>query len=389
MKSIAIVTRGMMLGGIERALISMLNNIDYTRYKVDLFIVESGGELEKEIPKEVKIKYIYEKRLRDSIVESIKSFNIANLFNLITIGINLRVIKNKYKLFRFMTKKLPNIEEVYDVAVAYHNPITFPTAYVIDKLIADKKVMWIHSDINQYSEIVDDFIEYYEKYDAIFGVSNGVIKQFLDRYPNLQSKCNVYYNYISKKEIIKKCDKKKYSFDNANEINILTVGRLSCEKGIDKIPEIAKKLIEDNCRFKWYIIGDGPEKNKVFKLINNLNVEDNVILLGNKKNPYNYMRDCDIYVQTSTYESYCLTVAEAKCFEKPIVSTRVIGVIEQIENGKNGILVDDDIDKIYKEIKSLINNRKVREQLSENLSNECIDTTGEFKKFESYLLKDY
>ena len=114
MKSIAIVTRGMMLGGIEKALISMLNNIDYTSYRVDLFIVESGGELEKEIPKEVKINYIYEKRLRDSIVESIKNFNITDLFNVTMIGINSRIMKNKYKLFRFMTKKLPNIDEVYD-----------------------------------------------------------------------------------------------------------------------------------------------------------------------------------------------------------------------------------------------------------------------------------
>lgn len=386
MKSIAIVTRGMMVGGIERALISMLNNIDYTRYKVDLFIVESGGELEKEIPKEVKIKYIYEKKLRDSIVESIKSFNIIELFNLIILGIKFRVIKNKYELFKFMAKKLPNIEKIYDVAVAYHNPITFPTVYTIDNLIAHKKAMWIHSDINQYSEIVDDFKEYYEKYNVIFGVSNGVVKEFQYKYPYLSERCHVYYNCISKNEIIKKCNEKKYCFDDSNEINILTVGRLSWEKGMYKIPKIAKKLIEDNCKFKWYIIGDGSEKDEIFELINNLNLKETVILLGNKKNPYKYMRDCDIYVQTSTYESYCLTITEAKCFEKPIVSTRVLGAIEQIENRKNGILVEDDIDKIYKEIKKLINNDKFRKELSKNLSTENIDTRNEFKKIEECCL---
>lgn len=386
MKSIAIVTRGMMLGGIEKALISMLNNIDYTSYRVDLFIVESGGELEKEIPKEVKINYIYEKRLRDSIVESIKNFNITNLFNVTMIGINSRIMKNKYKLFRFMTKKLPNVDEVYDIAVAYHNPITFPTVYAIDKIIANKKVMWIHSDINQYSEIVDDFKEYYEKYDVIFGVSNGVVKEFSNRYPDLKNKCHVYYNYISKSEILKKCDEKKYYFGEDNKINILTVGRLSWEKGIHKIPQIAKKLMENNSNFKWYIIGDGPEKSKIAELIRNLNVEEKVILLGNKKNPYNYMRDCDIYVQTSTYESYCLTVTEAKCFEKPIVSTKVIGAIEQIEDRKNGILVNDNIDELYNEIKNLINNDKLRKELAINLSNENIDTRNEFKKIEKYCL---
>lgn len=384
MRKIAIVTRGMMVGGIERALLSMLNNIDYSKYKVDLYIVEGGGELEKEIPDDIEIKYIYEKKLRESICESIKSLNFIKLFNLILTGIETRIVKNKYKLFRSMVKKLPRIDEKYDIAVAYHNPITFPTIYTIDKLMADKKVMWIHSDINEYIKIVDNFKEYYEKYDVIFGVSRGVIKVFSDRYPHLIEKCKLFYNCISREEILSKPNK-KYSFDNRSEMNILTVGRLSWEKGMHMIPEIVEKLKNDNFKFKWYIVGEGVERDKITNYMEEKDLKEYLVLLGSKINPYNYIRDCSIYVQTSLYEAYCTTITEAKCFNKPIIGTKTVGISEQIKNGVNGILVDNKIDEFYEAIKSLLIDENLRKKLSSNLAKENIDTTEELKKIESII----
>lgn len=381
MRKIAIVTRGMMVGGIERALISMLKNFNYNNYEIDLYIVEAGGELESEIPKQVNIKYIYGKRLRESIVENIKRFNIVNLFNLFFSGFETRWIKNRYKLLKKMAKRLPKADKKYDIAISYHNPITIPTIFTIDKLKANKKIMWIHSDINQYIEIVDDFKEYYEKYDVIFGVSRGVIEVFSDRYPDLIKKCRVFYNYISRDELLSKTNK-EHTFDDKDKINILTVGRLSWEKGMHMIPEIVEKLKNDNYKFKWYIVGDGEERYRITNNIEEKDLKEDLILLGNKMNPYNYIRDCSIYVQTSLYEAYSTTITEAKCFNKPIIGTKVIGISEQIKNGINGILVDSSIDEVYKAIKALINDENLRRKLSSNLEKEKIDTTEELKKID-------
>ena len=379
-KKIAIVTKKMILGGIEKALLSMLSEINKDKYDITLFLEEKGGELEESIPSWVKIEYIFDdcKSIRENIVISLKKFKIRDAIKFIYSGIRIYILKDEYKIYKDRCSILSKRKEKYDIAISYHNPINLSTIYVIDKLNADKKVMWIHTDINKNDKNFNYLEKYYYKYDKVFAVSPGGYKAFIDKYPDLKNKTEVFLNRIVKSEIIRKIDNKNY-YDAFEGIKLLTVGRICYPKAIDLIPEISKKLKDDGYKFRWYCVGWG-EVEKIKELIKKYDVEDCFILLGSSKNPYNYMKNCDIYVQPSRYEGYVTTITEAKCFERPIVSTNIEGIKEQIVNEKTGILVECSVDELYGGVKKLLDDESLRNKLSVNLSKENIDTRNEINK---------
>ena len=181
-----------------------------------------------------------------------------------------------------------------------------------------------------------------------------------------------------KSEIVSKADNKNY-YEDFDGLKLLTVARICYPKAIDLIPEICKRLKVDGYKFRWYCVGWG-EIEKIKELIKSQDVEEYFKLLGSKNNAYDYMKNCDIYVQPSRYEGYVTTVTEAKCFNRPIVATNIEGIKEQIINDETGILVECNVDDLYKGIKKLLDNEELIDKLSVNLSKENIDTRSEINK---------
>ena len=170
-------------------------------------------------------------------------------------------------------------------------------------------------------------------------------------------------------------------FDNEfNGLKILTVGRLSIEKGQNLISSILDKLIKLGKNVKWYCIGYGDLKNELELEIQKYGLEEKLVLLGSKSNPYGYIRDCDIYVQPSQNECYCTTVTEAKCFNRPMVITNVNCSKEQIKNNYNGLIVDIDEQSILEGIIKLIDKKEIRDKFINNLSKENISTIYELDR---------
>lgn len=379
-KKIAIVTKKMIIGGIERVLLSMLSEIDKSKYDITLFLEERGGGLEQDIPSWVKVKYIFDdsNSIRKNFISSLKKFDIKNTFKFMYSGLRIYLLDEEYKIYKDRCTILPKIQEKYDIAISYHNPINLSTIYVIDKINANKKVMWIHTDIKEYINEVDYLKKYYYKYDKIFAVSPGSAKSFGEKYPDLKDKIEVFYNRMVKSEIVSKVDNKNY-YDKFEGIKLLTVGRICYQKAIDLIPEVCKKLKDDGYKFRWYCVGWGGIE-KIKELIKSQDVEDYFKLLGSKNNAYDYMKNCDIYVQPSRYEGYVTTITEAKCFNRPIVATNIEGIKEQIVDNETGILVECNVDDLYIGIKKLLDDKKLRDKLSINLSKENIDTRSEINK---------
>ena len=166
---------------------------------------------------------------------------------------------------------------------------------------------------------------------------------------------------------------------------IVTVGRLSKEKGQDIAIKVLCKLRKDGYDVRWYCIGDGNYRNEYEILIEKYGLKDDFILLGAKSNPYPYMAKADIYVQTSRHEGYCLTLAEAKCLSKPIVTTNFIGAYEQIEDGHTGFIVGCNEEELYIKIKYLLDNKIEQDKLRENLSSNNFDTKEEIQKLFNYI----
>ena len=115
---------------------------------------------------------------------------------------------------------------------------------------------------------------------------------------------------------------------------ILTVGRISEEKGQQVAIAALKLLLDRGYVLKWYFVGDGDNRDCCEQLAEEYGIRDNVVFLGVQTNPYGYMKDCDVYVQPSRHEGYCTTVNEAKFLCKPIVCTDVSGSDEMIANGE-------------------------------------------------------
>ncbi len=137
--------------------------------------------------------------------------------------------------------------------------------------------------------------------------------------------------------------------------------------------------------FKWYLVGDGLSRNMYEEMIDKYGLGKECVLVGATPNPYPYIYKSDIYVQTSRHEGYCLTLAEARCLNKPIVSTSFIGAYEQITNDRDGYITDCNIEDLYKKIKHLIDNKDVREKFIFNLSKKRINTIEEISKLTSYI----
>ena len=173
--------------------------------------------------------------------------------------------------------------------------------------------------------------------------------------------------------------------DSFNGVRILTVGRLSKEKGQDLTINVLDRLKNEGYKVKWYCIGDGPEKDNYKQIIKNLKIETDYILLGSKLNPYPFMKQCDIYVQPSRHEGYCITLGEARCFDNPIVTTNFTGAKEQIKNEVTGLICDTSEEGIYKSIKDLLDDKDLYNNIKINLSKEIVDSTSEISKLDKVL----
>lgn len=387
MKKIAIVTRRMVAGGIEKALLSMIENIPKDEYKITLFVMGKGGEFKKDVPEWVELKNIYgnENTTIEKIINNIKKFKIISTFKIIIYTILNRLTKSGYKKETYDLKMVPKQSVMYDIAIAYHVPASFPVRYVINNLNAHKKVAWIHSDVRRYEKELKPYEAFYNKYDKIFSVSKESMNNFLKMYPKLNGKVDVFYNIISKDKLHQLSNKGRGFTDNFKGIRILTIGRLVDEKGVEFIPAIVSRLVNRGYKFKWYCIGDGDLRKSLELEIAKYNIEDYLVILGMKENPYSYLKECDIYVQPSKYEGYCTTVTEAKCFYKPMVITNVNGSKEQIQNGYNGLIVEPNIDDIYKGVVSIIDDKNIQNKFIQNLKRSDVDTTKEINKLFSIL----
>ena len=388
MKKIVIVTKKMTMGGCEKALVSMLKNFPINKYKVTLLVMEDGGELYEDIPKWIEIKRIPDIPLSSKAI--IKKYMKAGKLlqgSKSLVYLSMMRFKTYYEQYFYHSRALPIIEEEYDLAISYFAPCEYPDWYTINNIKAKKKVVWVHSDVVNFKGINNPLCyNMYSKYDKIFCVSKDACKSFIKIFPKLGYKVDLFYNSISKKEIALKGNINNGFDDDFDGVRILTVGRLSREKGQDLIPSILLQLKKDGYNVRWYCIGDGSLRKELELAIEENNLSGDVILLGVKTNPYPYMKQCDIYVQPSRYEAYCLTLCEARCFNKPIVTTDFVGAKEQIIDGKTGFIVKLDKKEIQKKIKKLIDNKSLREKFKKNLGNIDIDTSNEIKKLEDFVL---
>lgn len=380
-KSIAFVMGQMVLGGAERALINMLKFFDYDHYQVTLWICgEEPGNTDY-IHKNVRIRHIPSEFGFESGADAADRVNkiVSPIEKIQRIKAKALAKANKSddaKNMHYFSQSLPKLTpEQYDCVIAYRGWDASILRIAFHRFNAVKRIVWMHNDTFDSSF---PFPYYYQKADKIFCVSKTIKQHMLEKYPRLDAKkLDVFYNIIDTEDI-------KAKAEQPCEIPmqypaLLSVGRLSWEKGFEMIPEIAFLLRQRGYFFHWYIIGEGYKRRDIEPKIYEYQVEDYVSLLGAMDNPYPYFKNCDIFVQTSITEGYCITTAEAKVFCKPVVTTNIPVMYEQFTDHENGIIAKEiTASSIADGIEELFNNQKLKSQIESQLEIEqhnCIYVT--------------
>ncbi|PEL07028.1 glycosyltransferase [Bacillus sp. AFS017336] len=381
----------MNIGGTEKALLNMLSEMPEEKYEITVLMLEEFGEFLNELPRNIRIEYVKNYNEINGLLnnpplfEAIKIFKKGKRIHAIKLIIHhlfSKIIRDRSSYFKYVLKKYRKFENEYDIAVAYAGPMDLISYFVVHKINAKKKVQWIHFDVTKIAFNNRFAINLYKRFDNIFVVSSEGKEKLIDKLSGIKNKIDTFRNIISS-SLIEKMAKEGAGFnDDFKGIRILTVGRLSIEKGQDLTIKVLSRIKKDGYNVKWYCIGDGEAKSEYLKLIDDYNISDEFILLGTKTNPYPYMKQCDLYVQPSRHEGYCITLSEARCFSNPIVTTNFTGASEQIKNGETGLIVKFDEDDMYKAVKELLDNELLRNEIKINLQKDSVDTTKEIEKLD-------
>jgi glycosyltransferase involved in cell wall biosynthesis len=350
---------------------------------------EYGGFLGS-IPPGVKVEYFlgYEK-MKDLLNQppQFMAFNLFKKRQIMNAGIILflhiisKILMDRSIYFKYFLRNYPKFNQEYDIAVAYAGPNDFISYFVINKINAKQKMQWIHFDVTKIGFNRKFAAKIYNKFDNTIVVSNEAKTKLVNMLPSIKEKTSVFQNIVSPLLIINQAKEGKGFNDHFDGIRILTVGRLSAEKGQDLAIQALAKLKNDGFNVRWYCVGEGNSRKEYESLIDKYNLQSHFILLGSDPNPYPYMDQCDIYVQPSRYEGYCITLMEARCLKKPIVTTDVNGVKEQIKDGESGLIVGIDANEIYYGIRKLISDRSLREKFSTKLSTVDFTSFDQLEKF--------
>ena len=393
-KKILFMVSSMNIGGVEKSLLSLLSVIPKDKYDITVLTLEKKGGFLDYIPSYITVEEAaWFKEIKPIIMESpqrtIKKYLKENkVFKIPTFIYSYYKSKNtdnRYIYYKNILKSIPENEGEYDVAIAYAGPTEIIDAYITHKVKAKRKIGWVHFDISKHKINEKLYENLYEKFDKIFTVSNEANKKLNEIIPSTVNKSEVLLNIISK-ELINEMAKEDINFDNEFDgVKIVTVGRLSKEKGQDLAIKALANLKKDGYKVRWYCVGEGNSREEYESLIKDNKLEEDFILLGATPNPYPYIKNSDIYVQTSRHEGYCLTLAEAKCLCKPIVTTNFTGAYEQIEHGINGLIVPLNEDYIYKNVKYIMDNKSVSYNFIEKLKIEAIDTRSNVNKLMSFI----
>lgn len=239
---------------------------------------------------------------------------------------------------------------------------------VISSLQGPKKIQWIHTDYLSWSNfskwtknITHNDEKTYRSYDKIIALTQYSKSGLLKKIPTAKDKVEVIHNLIQIEEIIEKSTESCKLEMESNFVNIITIGRLDVEKGYDRVVDLCKKCKDSKFIFKWYIIGDGPLWKHLEQRIKEEGLQEILILLGKVSNPYPILKQADYFVLFSEYEGMPVTIYESLILNVPVIATDVGGIREQLDNGKYGILVENNFKNIYLAlIKILDNNIKVK-----------------------------
>ena len=357
-KKIIFVTKALWIGGIETALVNLLKQFDYEKYDVTLLVLRAELDMLDQIHPKCRVLIAD----REKTVTFSEKYRYSRLFHLTEkpdrpSGFHkmmmwtvpaIRWLEN-WLYIRYIRKLMRG--EEFATAVIYSD-VAGETA--VRAIKAKKYLMFYHHGAMRH--VYHDKIAY-RKCDKIIAVSENLAEALRKFNPKYSNKITAVHNLTDIEGIRRKGQELIPDHFDSRKLNIVSVGRVSHEKGMDLAVRACARLVKNGYNnVRWWIVGDGPAMQEVKTEIERLHMEAYVITVGMKTNPYPYIQHADLYVQPSRFEGYPMTILEALILGKVVVSTNNPGAAEIIDDEKNGVLCDPSVDSIVKKIERLIQN---------------------------------
>lgn len=341
MKKVLFVIMHLEMGGAEKSLVNLLNELSPDDVKVDLLLIKKQGILMNQVPNWVNIiDAPYELScLFGGKVHSLKGFAlmVTRLWGSLCAKLFEKPNRRIYcRWKKFYSGMIPALERKYDIAISYLPDESM--YYVAEKVSADKKVTWIHTDLIQLNADAEEYHHYFRYLDNIVTVSNECVNSICALCPEAADKVRYLPNIVSGNLIKAKAETEKAPQTPEGVFSIVSVGRLEQVKGFDMAIRAAAILKEKQTDFYWRIIGDGSERENLEKLIAEHGLEKHVVLEGLKENPYPYVKDSDLVVQTSRFEGKSIVLDEAKILGVPILATNYATVRDQVSPNEGWVV---------------------------------------------------
>lgn len=359
-RNVLFVMSSLRNGGAERSLVNLLQLLDYDRYNVDLLLFQNEGMFLKQVPKAVniisncnKLYTLYDNNKAEALKHPYLSA-VHMIGTFISRKKTNSVAKSRqYRWEHFYKKIVPELTKEYDVAIAYMQ--REQTYFLVDKVKAAKKITWVHNEYSQLGHFKGMDLEYFKKVDKVVTISDLCAKDLKENFPSIAEKFVVLPNLTSS-QVIRSLAKEFYPPEFKRDmLNIVSIGRLNAQKGFEFALDAALELKKSKVKFHWVVLGIGSLKEKLEKKREELGVQDCFEFIGARENPYAYMKNADVLVQTSRFEGKSVVLDEGKILCCPIVTTNYPTVYDQINKdegvivGMNGKEIADGILKILKD----------------------------------------
>ena len=378
-KKIIFISQALWIGGIETALVNLINKLDYNKYDVTCLITENYLDMAERLTKNCRLIVAD----RHCLVTFTKPYKFEKIYKILEEPqVATRFRRFIWRVLNILFKALENRlysgyikdqlkGESFDTAVIYSDR----TAEIAVKAINAKKFLMFYHHGAMRKEYHDRYG--YEKSEKIIAVSDNIAKELKTYRKKYANKIVTINNIVDIDSII---EKSKESVEEElfpkNNFNIVSCGRLSPVKGLNFAVEAVAKLVgEGYTDINWYIVGGGPIEAELKEQIAKHKIEKHIFMLGMKNNPYPYIKNCDLFIQPSLFEGYSLSIMEAKILGTPILATYAAAG-NQIENGVDGFLCDTNTESVYKNILRLYKNREELKICKSTLMNcdfDCIN----------------
>ena len=366
-KKILFVITQFYKGGAETSLLNLFHCLDSQKYEVDFLVLN-------------QIEYQDATSLMGEMPEWIHVFDaVKNRGN----GVKLEQLAGKIyrRLFHTETYVKSAVDFVknrkYDVAISFGEWLS--PAFLVKKVNAVKKYVWIHIDLDKADFVnKEELVKYDSRITGYIFASEKSRQSSIHRCPQMTEKSIVVHNILNRQNILSR-SAEDVTLPQANDSFLLSVGNLRVEKNYPRQIEVMRILKERNILIKWICVGSTVDKNvygEVSRLLDKYHLRDDFVLCGADDNPYRYMKRAKAVMVLSDHESWSLVISEAKLLGVPVIATNTSGAQEQIRNGENGVITSFDPEEIAEKIIDFLQDEKLQEHIRKNLEKESAFDTG-------------